>query len=230
MAKFSVILVTAAPSGQAAEAGGAFVKIDGREALLRSIELFLNRDEVKQIQAVFIEEMADEAKRRHGAHLSFSGVKVVAGGVTRVKQIAAAVPTLADDITHVIVHDAARPIVPYTDLDALFAEAEKADAVTLATPAPAPLVQLDEHRRGVAVFAADQFMQLLTPQAFSRKSIEQIAATGQELPIDQITLLKGSPLNIRVAGPGDAKLAQAMLSMLPMPKKGALGAFEEAQW
>ena len=50
-ATFSVVIVTAAPAGQAAEAGGAFVKIDGREALLNSVELFLNRDNVKQIQS-----------------------------------------------------------------------------------------------------------------------------------------------------------------------------------
>jgi hypothetical protein len=43
----------AAPPGQTTEAGGAFVKIEGREALLRSVELFLNRDNVKQIQIVF---------------------------------------------------------------------------------------------------------------------------------------------------------------------------------
>ena len=58
--------LTAAPPGQAAEAGGAFVKIDGREALLRSVELFLNRDNVKQIQLVVLPDMLEEAKRKFG--------------------------------------------------------------------------------------------------------------------------------------------------------------------
>ena len=49
MATFSVLVITAAPPGRAVEAGGAFVKIDGREALTRSIELFLNRDNVKRL-------------------------------------------------------------------------------------------------------------------------------------------------------------------------------------
>ena len=40
MALFSVVIVTAPPPGQGAEAGGAFVKIDGREVILRSVELF----------------------------------------------------------------------------------------------------------------------------------------------------------------------------------------------
>src|SRR5439155_8857982 len=78
--QFSVMLLTAAPPGHAAEAGGAYVKIDGREALLRSVELFLNRDNVKQIQLVFEPDAIEEAKRKFGGHLSFSGVKIVAGG------------------------------------------------------------------------------------------------------------------------------------------------------
>ena len=52
-ATFSVLVLTAAPPGQTSESGGAFVKIDGREALLRSVELFLNRDVVKQIHVAF---------------------------------------------------------------------------------------------------------------------------------------------------------------------------------
>src|SRR4051794_1162109 len=52
MGAFSVIVATAAPPGMGAESAGAYVKIDGREALLRSVELFLNRDNIKQIQLV----------------------------------------------------------------------------------------------------------------------------------------------------------------------------------
>ena len=33
MAEFSVLVLTAPPPGQAAEAGGAFTKIDGREVV-----------------------------------------------------------------------------------------------------------------------------------------------------------------------------------------------------
>ncbi len=48
--KFAVIVLTAPPPGLAPEAGGAYVRVDGREALLRSVELFVNRAGVAQIQ------------------------------------------------------------------------------------------------------------------------------------------------------------------------------------
>src|SRR6478735_8409444 len=102
-ATFSVLLLTAAPPGHAAEAGGPFVKVDGREALLRSTELFLNRPEIKQIQLAFTPDFMEEGKRKYGGHLSFSGVKLVAGGPRWIDQIAAAAEKIADEATHVIV-------------------------------------------------------------------------------------------------------------------------------
>src|SRR3954447_15388238 len=109
MATFSVLVVTAAPPGRAVEAGGTFVKIDGREAITRSVELFLNRDNVKQVIVAFASEEAEDAKRRHGAHFSFSGVKVVSGGPRWIDQMIAAKEKISPDVSHVIVHDGARP-------------------------------------------------------------------------------------------------------------------------
>src|SRR3954464_10255181 len=106
-AVFSVIIVTAAPPGMAVEAGGAFVKIDGREVLLRSVELFLNRDNVKQIQVVFEQDFLEEGRKKYGGHFGFSGVKVIGGGPRWIEQLAVAAEKISDEATHVLVHDAA---------------------------------------------------------------------------------------------------------------------------
>src|SRR4051812_12401635 len=98
MAEFSVLLVTAAPPGHGAEAGGAFVKVDGRESLLRAAELFLNRPSIKQIQIVFMADDMEECKRKYGGHLGFAGVKVVSGGATWMEQVAAAAEKLAPEV------------------------------------------------------------------------------------------------------------------------------------
>ena len=125
MAIFSVLVLTAAPPGLSSEAGGAFVKIDGREALLRSVELFLNRENVKQIQLAILPDGMEEAKSKYGAHLGFSGGRLVAGGPRWMDQIAASAPTIHADATHVLVHDAARPAVPFSDIDLIMSSAEK---------------------------------------------------------------------------------------------------------
>ncbi|MDB5173610.1 MAG: ispD [Phycisphaerales bacterium] len=231
MATFSVVVATAAPPGQGAEAGGAYLKVDGREALLRSVELFLNRDLIKQIQLVVLPDELEEARRKYGPHLGFSGVKLVAGGPKWLDQAAAAAKTLDPEATHVILHDAARPAVPFSDIDALLEVVQKHEVVAMTAPVRSTLVEVDEGGGALAYHLPRNFVQLLTPQAFSRAKFLEMAQGGREIHASQVTLLKGSPLNIRLGGPGDAGLAKVMLGMLPKPKmKPPSSPFEEAQW
>jgi 2-C-methyl-D-erythritol 4-phosphate cytidylyltransferase len=231
MAVFSVLVMTAAPPGQAAEAGGAYVKIDGREALLRSVELFLNRENVKQIQLAVLPDMLEEAKRKFGAHLGFSGVKLLAGGPKWLDQAKAAADKISAECTHVILHDAARPAVAFSDIDALMKASGKHDAIALASPARTTLVEVDEGGNPLAYHLPAGFMHLLTPQAFSKAKFTEMATGEKEIHPSQLHLLTGSPLNARLSGPGDATLLKAMLNMLPKPKVKPLSSpFEEAEW
>jgi 2-C-methyl-D-erythritol 4-phosphate cytidylyltransferase len=229
-ALFSVVVVTAAPAGMGAEAGGAIVKIDGREALLRSVELFLNRDNVKQIQLVFQTDFLEQGKSKFGGHLSFSGVKVAGAGPTWTDQLVAASQKLSSDATHVIVHDAARPVVPYTDIDQLMQAAEAHAVAGLSAPIRSLVVELDEHGGPLALRSPAEFAQLMTPLAYTRDKFLAVCKTRQDVHASEITLIRGSPLNVRVGGAGDAGVAKAFLNMLPKRKAPALGAFEEAQW
>jgi 2-C-methyl-D-erythritol 4-phosphate cytidylyltransferase len=232
MATFSVLLLTAPPAGGAAEAGGPFVKIDGRESLLKASELFLNRQNVKQIQIVFLPENLEEAKRKYAPHLSFSGIKVLSGGPRWIDQIAAASGKISAEATHVLIHDAARPVVAYSDIDGIMEMAGKSSAITLAAPTRNPLIEVDEGGNALAIHPASQYMQLLTPQAYDKATFEKMASTKQEIHPSQLKIFRGSGLNIRAgggeAGPG---LLKAMLNLLPKPKiKGPTSPFEEAQW
>ena len=234
MANFSVLILTAPPVGvktQPGEPSGAMAKIDGREVLLRTVELFLNRDNVKQVQLCFLPEQLEEGKRKYGPHLSFSGVKVLSGGPKWMDQIVAAAGKIAEDCTHVIVHDASRPAVPYSDIDALMEAAEKSAVVALAAPLRAPLVEVDEGGDPMAFHSQSQFMQLLAPHAFSKARFMEVAASKQEPHASEWRLVAGSGLNVRVNTPADAGFIKSMLSMLPKPKsKAAASPFDEAQW
>ena len=230
MGVFSVVLVTAPPPGTSADASGPFMKIDGRESLLRAVELFLNRDNIKQIQIVFQPEGIEEAKRKYGGHLSFSGVKVLAGGPKWNDQLSVAAEKIVPDATHVIVHDAARPAVAYNDIDALLEEAEKHPIVALASPVRSSLVEVDEGRNALAIHSGNSYMHLLTPQSFARDKFISLAKSKADPHASEITLLQGSSLNQR-CGDGNTSFIKAMINMLPKAKiKGPLTPFEEAQW
>jgi 2-C-methyl-D-erythritol 4-phosphate cytidylyltransferase len=229
-AVYSVVIVTASPPTQSSEAGGPFVKVDGRESLLRSVELFLNRDNVKQIQLVINPDDIEEAKRKFGAHLGLMGVKLTAGGPKWNDQVAAAGKNISPEATHVILHDAARPAVPFSDIDALMECAAQNAVVMLTSPVRAQLVELDEGHNPVAFHVPTNYLQLLTPQAFSKEKFAQLAS-GTEIHASEAKLVKGSPLNVRVGSSADERVTKAMLNMLPKPKvKAPSNPFEEAQW
>ena len=231
MSVFSVLLLTTAPPGQGADGTGANVKVDGREALLRSVELFLNRDNIKQIQLVFAAENMEEAKRKFGGHLSFSGVKLAVGGPRWLEQAAAGAKNIASECTHVIVHDAARPAVPYNDIDALMEAAQKSDAVALCAPSRSLLAEVDEGGNPVAFCPASRFVQILWPQAFSKEKFLDWAGNKKELHASQFKLVRAWPWNLRVSGSADAGMVKTMISMMPKPKiKPPSSPFEEAQW
>jgi 2-C-methyl-D-erythritol 4-phosphate cytidylyltransferase len=230
MATFSVIILTVPPAGLASEANGHLVKVDQREILLRSVELFLNRDNIKQVQVVFMAEAMEESKRKFAAHLSFSGVKILTGGPKWMDQIAAAKDKIAAEATHVVVHDAARPCVPYNDLEALLEAAEKHEAAVLAAPVRSTLLETDPSGAAVAAHLPSGFCQLLTPQVLSKAKFAEMCEKKAELHASQLHIVKGSGLNIRV-GPADGSLCKAMLMLLPKPKaKPLTSPFEEAQW
>jgi 2-C-methyl-D-erythritol 4-phosphate cytidylyltransferase len=231
MAIYSVILLTAPPPGLSSEAGGAYVKIDGRESLLRAVEMFLNRDNVKQLQLVVAQQSAEDTRKKFGANLGLYGVKLVAGGAKWIEQIQAAGKNVSAECSHVIVHDTARPAVPYSDIEAVMAESEKSDAVLLAAPVRASLIEVDEGNAGMAYHLPSHFMQVQTPQIFARKVFDQIVQDGAEPHASQMTIVRGSPLNIRVGSAADATFAKAMMAMLPKPKiRAASSPFDEAQW
>jgi hypothetical protein len=93
------------------------------------------------------------------------------------------------------------------------------------------MVEVDETGGAMAYAAPDRFMLLLTPQVFSRERFLDMCKSKTEIHASELALLKGSPLNVRVGGPGDAGFVKAMINMLPKPKiKPPNSPFEEAQW
>jgi 2-C-methyl-D-erythritol 4-phosphate cytidylyltransferase len=227
---FSVAVLTAPPPGLGTEGGGAMTKLDGREALLRSVELFLNRENIKQIQLVVADDAAEEVKRKFGGNLGFMGVKLVTTGKKWTEQLTAAAAKLISEATHLVVHDASRPLVPYSDLEALLADAEKHPAVILATPVRSAMLEVDEGNHPVAQHGPGGYFHLLSPMAINRSRLAELTS-GREIHPSEWTIVRASALNIRLSGAGDASMAKAMLNLMPKPKIKALSnPFEEAQW
>lgn len=113
--QIAVILPAAGQGERFAQAGGKGRKLDqmigGKAVLARSVELFNTRPQVRQILVAADPDSLDEFKFRWNDKLNFLNAQVVEGGrKERWETVLNAMKALKPQITHVAVHDAARPV------------------------------------------------------------------------------------------------------------------------
>jgi 2-C-methyl-D-erythritol 4-phosphate cytidylyltransferase len=83
--------------------------LGGRPLLLRTVEFFTKREDVKEIAVVAPKNTFDQFQDRFGPALSFHGVTIVKGGSTRWQSVANALQSIENSVDRIAIHDAARP-------------------------------------------------------------------------------------------------------------------------
>ena len=241
MPKFSVIIAAA---GRAERFGGGekktFAKLDGRPIFLRSVEHFINRQDVCQTILAVAPEDARTVKSSYGANLAFMGVKLVEGGARRSETVAAALKVVSDEAEYVAVHDAARPCVTADMIDAVFAEAPKTGAAILAVPIAGTVKRAGDSRVIEETVLRAGLYEAQTPQTFRKDVLLDAYARLERETFDdaQVVELLGYPVsivisdatNIKITTKADMTLANAILKSRPARPAPRMGAYEEAQW
>src|SRR2546423_1209190 len=92
MDKFAVILPAAGRSSRFGDPKQkkVYAELDGRAVWLRSVEPFLNRDDVVQIIVAIAPEDRELFERRYRASVAFLDLKVIDGGAERHDTVARA--------------------------------------------------------------------------------------------------------------------------------------------
>ncbi len=126
--------------------------LGGRAVLLRTVEIFTKRDEVKSIIVAGPHDGFEEFRTKFGPTLGFHGARLVPGGKTHrwetVKAVLDHPDAIAPETTHIAIHDAARPGVSPDVLDRVFEAAR-----TL--PAVIPVVEINATIKRLADEAID---------------------------------------------------------------------------
>ncbi len=244
MSKFCVIVPAAGKSERfGGEEKKTFAKLDGRPIFLRTLELFIHREDVCQtILAVAPEDM-DQMKTQFGANLGFMDIQLVEGGARRCDTVAAALAAMSPKAEFVAVHDAARPCVTPDRIEAVFAAAKKTGAAILACPLTGTLKRVSEQMTVTETVERTSLFEAQTPQAFRKElmleAYKQLAAAPDEITDDSqlverlghpIMVVRSDPTNLKITTKGDMTLAAAILKARPVRAATRLGAFEEAQW
>ncbi len=206
-----------------------FAPLAGRAVWLHSAERFLARDEVKQLILVVADEDREEFNRKFGANVAILGIDVCRGGGERVDSIQNALALVKDDIDMVAVHDAARPCLAEKWIDWVFEAASRDGAAILAVPEHATLKRVGKDKAIVETVGREGLWQAQTPQVFRRdlfvrayahrtgKSVTDDATLVEQLG-ERVTVVEGSPLNMKITTRDDLRLAEQVLKVLPKPK------------
>ena len=143
--------------------------------------------------------------------------------------IANALPHVRPDVDFVAVHDAARPCLATEWIDQVFAAAEKSGAAILAIPISGTLKRVGNDRRIVETVARAGLWEAQTPQVFRRPLLlDAYARRGGEPATDDaelvqrlghpVTIVPGSPINLKITTREDLQFAAHALKALPKPK------------
>lgn len=225
----TAVIIVAAGSGTRLGAAEpkAFVELGGRSLLTRSVDAALGMSTSPRIVVVAPGERLDDAR----GHLP-DGVAVVAGGSTRQLSVAAGITALAgfDDISVVLVHDAARPFTPSRVFDAVEAEVRRTGlGVVPALPVVDTIKQTDAAGRVESTVDRSRLRAVQTPQGFPRAELvaAYAGAVGAAERADgavhtddaalfaaaghDVTVIDGDALAFKVTTPGDLERARQLL-------------------
>jgi 2-C-methyl-D-erythritol 4-phosphate cytidylyltransferase len=143
--------------------------------------------------------------------------------------VKAGLEKLGDEVDHVAIHDAARPCLATEWIDRVFATGAKTGAAILATPVVSTLKRVGPDHIITDTVDRTGLWEAQTPQVFSRSLLENaFAAAAGRAATDEaglveavghpVTVVPGSPINLKITTREDLRLAEHALKALPKPK------------
>jgi 2-C-methyl-D-erythritol 4-phosphate cytidylyltransferase len=157
------------------------------------------------------------------------GITLAEGGDHRAESVRRGLEKLGPEIDMVAIHDAARPCLAAAWIDRVFAAGERTGAAILAIPVVGTLKRVGPDHVITDTVDRTGLWEAQTPQVFARSVLEKAIAAGHAgQPTDEaslveaighpVTVVPGSPVNLKITTREDLRLAEHSLKALPAPK------------
>jgi len=233
MPTFGVILAAAGQSSRFQDANykKPFAPLAGRPVWLHSAEKFIDRPDVKQVVVVVSPEDRESFREKFGANLAFMGITLAEGGTQRADSVRNGLEKLGPEIDMVAIHDAARPCIASAWIDRVFEAGVRTGAAILATPVVGTLKRVGPDHTITGTVDRTGLWEAQTPQVFARDLLTRAFAvkhdpahTDEAQLVEalghRVTVVPGSPINLKITSREDLRLAEQALKALPTPKLG----------
>lgn len=211
-------IVVAAGSGErlGADVPKAFVRVGGATLLEHSLARLAAHPRVAQTV------VAAPAGHLDAARALAPGARVVAGGATRQRSVAAALAEVGSDADLVLVHDAARAFVPAEVIDRVIEALTTADGAVPTLPVSDTIRTVDAAGELGGLVDRSRLLAMQTPQGFRHEILAKAhaAARGDDATDDaalveaiggHVVAVAGDHRAFKITVPIDLALAEAVL-------------------
>ena len=196
----------------------AFVELAGLSLLARSA---LTLSAIADVIIVAAPEDFVQAAARELENVD-AQIHIVAGGENRQDSVAAALRVLPEDVQVVLVHDAARPLVPLGVVESVVNKVrDGAKAVVPVLPLVDTIKRINPEDEVIETIDRSQLRRVQTPQGFSREVIEHAYSDPTHVATDDAGLVEslgvaiatvpGSELSLKITNPDDVVHALSLL-------------------
>lgn len=218
-------LVPAAGKGERLGPGApkALREIAGTPMLVHAVKALAASPMVEVVIVAAPEASVEEVRALLSRQDFSADVSVVAGGDSRSESVARALIALPDDVDVVLVHDAARPLVPVEVVTGVAnAVRDGHDAVIPVIPVVDTIKSINDDGQILGTVPREQLRSTQTPQGFRRETLQRAhaevdspvtddAGMVESLGID-VHAIEGHEEAFKVTKPLDFLLAEAVLA------------------
>lgn len=203
-----------------------FLEIAGRSLLEICLERFRDHNGIDGILLVAPVDRLAMAEKVVAAGPFPKVIKVLPGGRTRQESSAIGIAAAPEEVENVLVHDAARALVPAEVITRVLEALAYSQAVMPVLPVSDTTVRVDAAGAAIAVLDRARLRRVQTPQGFKLEIIRQAHARARaegcsdagddcslvlRFALAPVATVAGDPSNIKITYPQDLQIAEAIL-------------------
>ncbi len=202
-----------------------FTELGGVPIIIHTLRKFAALPEVDEIYVALRKSEQEQFRPRLEQEKLAKPVRLVEGGEHRQESVANALDAVnasPDDI--ILVHDAVRPLVDRETIVNVIAQVKKSGAAIAGVPAVDTIKQVERTAEGAVITTTvprERAVLAQTPQGFRfaviKKAFDEAIADGfsgtdeaslVERMGGEVSVVMGSPRNLKITTPGDLELAE----------------------
>jgi 2-C-methyl-D-erythritol 4-phosphate cytidylyltransferase len=196
----------------------------GKPVLLYALESVLASPWVEEVLIVTRADIVPDIRQLALTLHPTKSVRVVAGGAERQDSVYAGLLSVSETCTHVLIHDAARPLLSLSLIEKVLSASDQTGGAVAAHRATDTLKRVDGQGAIETTLDRSQIWMMETPQVFEKKLItesykkvmeQQVAVTDDastvELAGGQVLVVESDTLNLKITRPLDWQLLELWL-------------------